>query len=267
MLANLVEGVTAGYRKALEIQGVGYKAEMKGKNLVLSVGYAHQITLPIPGGVTVALEGPTRVVVTGSDKQAVGQFASDVRRVRKPEPYKGKGIRYEGEVVKIKAGKASRAGANSREDVKREDVNAGRDSRFTSSRSRGFNWGFEHADAPEGLSTWRRTNRRRSGCSGGMGRAPKASRGLGAPGLSCNEATSTFMDVIDDVRAAAGVGAATSGRVRAGEDCANVAAANVVGMPSPNGPRRGRDEVASTAAGEVHGPSSPRRLGARGFAF
>ncbi len=106
LLANLVEGVTAGYRKALEIQGVGYKAEMKGKNLVLSVGYANQITLPIPGGVTVALEGPTKVVVTGPDKQAVGQFASDVRRVRKPEPYKGKGIRYEGEVVKIKPGKA-----------------------------------------------------------------------------------------------------------------------------------------------------------------
>jgi large subunit ribosomal protein L6 len=106
LLANLVEGVTAGYRKALEIQGVGYKAEMKGKSLVLSVGYANQITLPIPSGVTVALEGPTKVVVTGSDKQLVGQFASDVRRVRKPEPYKGKGIRYEGEVVKIKPGKA-----------------------------------------------------------------------------------------------------------------------------------------------------------------
>jgi len=106
LLANLVEGVTAGYRKALEIQGVGYKAEMKGKNLVLSVGYANQITLAIPPAVTVALEGPTKVVVTGSDKQAVGQFASDVRRVRKPEPYKGKGIRYEGEQVKIKPGKA-----------------------------------------------------------------------------------------------------------------------------------------------------------------
>src|SRR5687767_4813194 len=106
LLANLVEGVTTGYRKALEIQGVGYKAEMKGKNLVLSVGYANQITLPIPPAVTVALEGVTKVVVTGADKQAVGQFASDVRRVRKPEPYKGKGIRYEGEVVKIKPGKA-----------------------------------------------------------------------------------------------------------------------------------------------------------------
>ncbi len=106
LLANMVEGVTNGYKKSLEVQGVGYKAEMKGKNVVLSVGYANQITLPIPGGVTVALEGPTKVVVTGSDKQAVGQFASDVRRVRKPEPYKGKGIRYEGEVVKIKPGKA-----------------------------------------------------------------------------------------------------------------------------------------------------------------
>ena len=106
LLANMVEGVTNGYRKGLEIQGVGYKAEMRGKNLVLSVGYANQITLPIPPNVTVALEGTTKVSVTGADKQAVGQFAAQVREVRKPEPYKGKGIRYEGEVVKIKPGKA-----------------------------------------------------------------------------------------------------------------------------------------------------------------
>jgi large subunit ribosomal protein L6 len=105
LLANMVEGVTAGYRKALEVQGVGYKAEQKGKNLVLSVGYANQITLPIPGNVTLALEG-NKVVITGADKQAVGQFAAQVRMVRKPEPYKGKGIRYEGEKVKIKPGKA-----------------------------------------------------------------------------------------------------------------------------------------------------------------
>ena len=106
LLANMVEGVTAGYRKGLEIQGVGYKAEARGKNLVLSVGYANQITLAVPDGVAMALEGPTKIVLTGPDKQLVGQFASDIRRVRKPEPYKGKGIRYEGEVVKIKAGKA-----------------------------------------------------------------------------------------------------------------------------------------------------------------
>jgi large subunit ribosomal protein L6 len=90
----------------MEIQGVGYKAEMKGKNLVLSVGYANTISKAIPTGLTVALEGPMKVVITGPDKQLVGQFASDLRRVRKPEPYKGKGIRYEGEVVKIKPGKA-----------------------------------------------------------------------------------------------------------------------------------------------------------------
>ena len=106
LLANMVEGVTNGYRKALEIQGVGYKAEQRGKNLVLSVGYANQITVPIPGNVTVALDGPTKISVTGADKQAVGQFAAQVRSIRKPEPYKGKGIRYEGEVVKIKPGKA-----------------------------------------------------------------------------------------------------------------------------------------------------------------
>lgn len=106
LLANMVEGVTTGYRKALEIQGVGYKAEMKGKNIVLSVGYANTIALPVPAGVTVELDGPTKIVITGADKQRVGQFASDVRRVRKPEPYKGKGIRYAGEQVKIKAGKA-----------------------------------------------------------------------------------------------------------------------------------------------------------------
>ena len=106
LVANMVEGVTNGYKKSLEIQGVGYKAEQRGKNIVLSVGYANQITVPIPAGVTVALEGPTKIHVTGTDKQVVGQFAANLRGVRKPEPYKGKGIRYEGEVVKIKPGKA-----------------------------------------------------------------------------------------------------------------------------------------------------------------
>ena len=106
LLANMVEGVTNGYKKSLEIQGVGYKAEQRGKNIVLTVGYANTVSLPIPAGVTLTLEGPTKLHVTGPDKQLVGQFASDIRRVRKPEPYKGKGIRYEGEVVKIKPGKA-----------------------------------------------------------------------------------------------------------------------------------------------------------------
>ena len=106
LLNNMVVGVSAGYKKTLEVQGVGYKAEMKGKNLVLSVGYANTVTMPIPGDVQVALEGTNKIHVTGADKQAVGEFAAQVRKLRKPEPYKGKGIRYEGEVVKIKAGKA-----------------------------------------------------------------------------------------------------------------------------------------------------------------
>src|SRR6188508_1021261 len=106
LLANMIEGVTNGYRKGLEIQGVGYKAEQRGKNLVLSVGYANPVTVPIPGNVTVKLEGANKIEVTGADKQAVGEFAARVRKVRKPEPYKGKGIRYEGEQVKIKPGKA-----------------------------------------------------------------------------------------------------------------------------------------------------------------
>ncbi len=106
LLANMVEGVTNGYTKTLEIHGVGYRAEQKGKNLVLSVGFANTITVPIPGNVTVQLEGGNRVIVSGIDKQAVGQFAAQVRAVRKPEPYKGKGIRYAGEQVRIKPGKA-----------------------------------------------------------------------------------------------------------------------------------------------------------------
>jgi large subunit ribosomal protein L6 len=106
LLANMVTGVTEGYRKVLEIHGVGFKVEQKGKNLVLSVGYANTIPLAIPAGLTVQLDGPMKIVISGPDKQLVGQYASDIRRVRKPEPYKGKGIRYEGEKVKIKPGKA-----------------------------------------------------------------------------------------------------------------------------------------------------------------
>src|SRR3954468_17907652 len=106
LLANMVEGVTTGYKKTLEIQGVGYKAEQKGKNIVLSVGYANQVTKAIPANVTVQLEGANKIHISGADKRAVGQFAAELRQVRKPEPYKGKGIRYEGEQVKIKAGKA-----------------------------------------------------------------------------------------------------------------------------------------------------------------
>jgi large subunit ribosomal protein L6 len=105
LIANMMVGASVGYKKTLEIQGVGYKAELKGKNLVLSVGFANAIPLALPQGLTVTVE-QNKIHVSGADKQLVGQFASDIRRQRKPEPYKGKGIRYEGEVVKMKQGKA-----------------------------------------------------------------------------------------------------------------------------------------------------------------
>lgn len=105
LLANMVEGVSKGYSKSLEVQGVGYRAELKGKQLVLAVGFANTISLPVPAELKVDVDG-SRINISGPSKQLVGQFASDVRRVRKPEPYKGKGIRYVGEQVKIKPGKA-----------------------------------------------------------------------------------------------------------------------------------------------------------------
>jgi large subunit ribosomal protein L6 len=107
LVANMVEGVANGYTKKLEIVGVGYQAQLKKANtIVLQVGYANQVVLEAPDGVTVSVPDATHVVVTGADKQAVGQFAAEIRRVRPPEPYKGKGIRYEGEAVRRKAGKA-----------------------------------------------------------------------------------------------------------------------------------------------------------------
>jgi large subunit ribosomal protein L6 len=107
LVANMVEGVTNGYSKKLEIVGVGYQAQLKKANTVaLQVGYANQVVLEAPAGVSVAVPDPTHITISGADKQAVGQFAAVVRKVRPPEPYKGKGIRYEGEVVRRKAGKA-----------------------------------------------------------------------------------------------------------------------------------------------------------------
>ncbi len=107
LLANMVEGVTNGYTTRLEIVGVGYQAQLKKANTVaLQVGYANQVVLEAPQGVSVTVPDATHVVVSGPDKQAVGQFAAIIRDVRRPEPYKGKGIRYEGEVVRRKAGKA-----------------------------------------------------------------------------------------------------------------------------------------------------------------
>ncbi len=101
---NMVEGVTEGFTKVLEIEGVGYRAEIKGKDLVLSVGFSHQVSLPIPEGVSAAVEKGV-ITLTGIDKEAVGQFAADVRKVKKPEPYKGKGIHYRGEYIIRKQGK------------------------------------------------------------------------------------------------------------------------------------------------------------------
>ncbi len=107
LVANMVEGVTNGYTKKLEIVGVGYQAQLKKANtLALQVGYANQVVLEAPEGVTVTVPDATHVTISGADKQAVGQFAAEVRKVRPPEPYKGKGIRYEGEFVHRKAGKA-----------------------------------------------------------------------------------------------------------------------------------------------------------------
>jgi len=105
LLANMVEGVTNGYRKTLEIVGVGYRAEKKGDDLVLTVGYSHQVKYPQPEGISLSTTSPTVVVVEGIDKAKVGQVAAEIRAVRPPEPYKGKGIRYQGEQVRRKAGK------------------------------------------------------------------------------------------------------------------------------------------------------------------
>jgi len=110
LLANMVTGVTNGFSKTLEISGVGYRAQKTGDNLTLSVGYSHPVEFVPPPGIEFVVESPTRLVVSGIDKQVVGETAARIRRVRKPEPYKGKGIRYSDEVIRRKAGKAGRAG-------------------------------------------------------------------------------------------------------------------------------------------------------------
>lgn len=106
LAANMVEGVEQGFVKRLEIQGVGFNAKMDGTSLTLNIGYNAPVKLPIPAGVTVVTPTNTSVIVTGANKQMVGQFAAEVRALRKPEPYKGKGIRYEGELVRRKVGKS-----------------------------------------------------------------------------------------------------------------------------------------------------------------
>ena len=105
LIANMVEGVTNGFEKRLEIQGVGYRASLRGTALELAVGYSHPVVKEAPEGITFEVPAPTQIVVRGNDKQQVGQIAAEIRKVRPPEPYKGKGIRYEGEYVRRKVGK------------------------------------------------------------------------------------------------------------------------------------------------------------------
>ena len=104
-IANLVEGVTKGFEKKLEITGVGYRAAMQGKNLQLALGYSHDVVYPIPEGIQIVVPKPTEIVITGSDIQRVGQVAAEIRAYRPPEPYKGKGVKYAGEKIELKEGK------------------------------------------------------------------------------------------------------------------------------------------------------------------
>ena len=108
LVANMVEGVSQGFVRRLEIQGVGYRAQVQGRSLTLNVGYSHPVQIDPPTGIQLAVEGNTNVVVSGFDKEIVGNIAAQIRAVRPPEPYKGKGIRYAGEVVRRKAGKAGK---------------------------------------------------------------------------------------------------------------------------------------------------------------
>lgn len=107
LIGNMVEGVTAGFKKELEIVGVGYKAEAKGKEVVLTLGFSHPVNYQVPDGIKIETPEPTKITISGIDKQAVGQVAADIRRYRPPEPYKGKGIKYVGEQIQRKAGKTA----------------------------------------------------------------------------------------------------------------------------------------------------------------
>jgi len=105
LMRNMVQGVSQGFKKNLEINGVGYRAAVQGKNLQLQMGYSHDVSYPIPEGITIKCEKPTAISITGHDKQKVGQVAAEIRSYRGPEPYKGKGIKYEGEMILRKEGK------------------------------------------------------------------------------------------------------------------------------------------------------------------
>lgn len=106
LLNNMVTGVTAGFKKELDINGVGYRAQMQGSNLTLNVGYSHQVIVPQPEGLRIEVPAPNKIIISGSDKQRVGQLAAEIREKRPPEPYKGKGIKYSTEVIRRKEGKA-----------------------------------------------------------------------------------------------------------------------------------------------------------------
>ncbi len=111
LIANMVEGVTKGYEKRLSIVGVGYRAALKGNDLEIAVGYSHPVSVRCPEGIEFEVPTPTSIVIRGNDKELVGELAANIRKIRKPEPYKGKGIRYENEFVRKKAGKAAKTGA------------------------------------------------------------------------------------------------------------------------------------------------------------
>ena len=108
LVSNMVEGVTTGFAKTLEIEGIGYRAQKQGKNLVMNLGYSHQVIVPEIDGITIDVPAATKIIVNGIDKQVVGQFAAEIREKRPPEPYKGKGIRYTGEHIIRKEGKAGK---------------------------------------------------------------------------------------------------------------------------------------------------------------
>jgi len=108
LIHNMVVGVTTGYEKTLDMVGVGYRGQMQGTKLVLAIGYSHPVEVEPAEGLTIECPAPTKIVVKGADKQMVGQLAADIRKIRQPEPYKGKGIRYSNEVVKLKAGKTGK---------------------------------------------------------------------------------------------------------------------------------------------------------------
>ena len=108
LIANMVEGVTNGYKKELEVNGVGYRAAKQGKDLVMNLGYSHQVVMSEVDGITIEVPSPNKIIISGPDKQKVGQFAAEVREKRPPEPYKGKGIKYADEVIRRKEGKAGK---------------------------------------------------------------------------------------------------------------------------------------------------------------